>query len=172
MAETIVRRRRALLLLLPVSLAGLVILIVADSRSEWRTLGALLFLTGFIPGAWFVQYFAKPRIRIAPRPGFQPDAIFEGHIEADFTLAPGLTAGQAGGGAYQVIFIAAGEGFTTRFVVASEGEPRPGVACRIEAQFLRPEVALPRFTAGTQFSVLAGTRIIGAGRVAEVPQPG
>jgi hypothetical protein len=165
MVDTSIRRRRTVLLLLPVSVAGLLLLLLTDSRSGWHTLGALLFLTGFIPGAWFVQWFAKPRVRIAPRPAFQPGAPFERHIAADFTLAPDLIAGRAEDGEYQVIFLAAGEGFTTRFVVPAGAEPQPGVACLVEAQFLRPEVALPRFAAGTEFSVLEGSRIIGSGRV-------
>ena len=44
----------------------------------------------------------------------------------------------------------------------------PVVPLRVEAQFLRPEVALPYFAVGKAFSVIEGRNTVGTGKVVTV----
>ncbi len=63
------------------------------------------------------------------------------------------------------------EGFTARLAQPLAqwlAGPQPAV---LQVQLLRPALALPRLPAGAPFSVLAGTRAVGTGRVLEVRQP-
>ena len=70
-------------------------------------------------------------------------------------------------GEYRGVLGVEGGHFSVRFCVTSEQETAPGKSGKFGVQFLAPEVALPLFKVGVEFSVWEG-KTIGHGRVLEV----
>jgi hypothetical protein len=57
------------------------------------------------------------------------------------------------------------EAFTARLQVPPDAEPVPEVAQDLALELLRPELALPKLPAGTEFMLLSGRSLLGRGRV-------
>jgi hypothetical protein len=170
MAETRVRRKRTLLLGAPIFVTGLALVAFSEPRSNAQVLGAILLLATIVPAGMFLNWFAKPRTRYAAAPAFEADQPFVAHVAAELTLEPDI-AGAQPQGQYDVILAVGNQGFTTRFVVTGGGALRPGVAQRIDVQFLRPEAALRYFPPGGAFSVIERGRPVAKGRVLELLGP-
>ena len=99
---------------------------------------------GFAAHSPFVPHLVATLVPVAPRPeGTMPPAP----LERDCTLVLG------------------NEGFTARVASPLSQWLAAGGEQTIEFELLRPALALPRFAAGTAFALLAGTAVIGQGRV-------
>ena len=57
------------------------------------------------------------------------------------------------------------EAFTARLQVPPDAEPVPEVAQDLALELLRPEMALPKLPAGTEFMLLSGRSLLGRGRM-------
>ena len=169
MAETAIRRKRAFLFFLVIALAGGLLQIFGEPRSRASELGAILLLACFLPASFFVFYLAKKR-RLVPFPAqFGAGEPFVPHIEVDITLRDEQSATAARSKSERRgIFAVGQQGFTARFIVPPGLALGRGAPLRVEAQFLRPEVALPNFAVGSAFSLLQGSRIVGTGEVVRV----
>lgn len=85
----------------------------------------------------------------------------------DFTphVAVQLTPRRAAAmqGRCRAVFAHGPNGFTVRFDLPAPLEP--GVPQRVEAEFLKPDMALAHFSPGTVFSMLDGARLLADGEV-------
>ena len=163
------RRQIITVLLLVFALLGALVRWLAPDPSLARNLGTLLMvlwlpIVGNIIG-WLMQRAKAPQHQ---PPGFAPGAAFVRHLRIEFTLLPPDTPRQARPirAGYFVGALAVGaEAFSVRLAVPADGEPVPEQAGAFDAQFLRPELALPKFAPGTKFVLLAGRTALGSGRV-------
>jgi len=169
MAETSIRRKRAFLFFLAIALTGSVLQIFGEPRSGASELGAILLLACFVPASYFVVYFAKKRASLVPFPvQFDAGEPFVPHIVVDITLSDEQGAVAPSKKERRAIFAVGQQGFTARFIVPPGPAPGRGVRLRVEAQFLRPQAALPNFAVGSVFSLVQGPRIVGSGEVVTV----
>jgi hypothetical protein len=170
MAETAIRRRRAFLFFLAIAIASSLLMLFADPGSRARELGTILMLMWFVPATFFVFYFAKKR-RLVPMPlGFDAGEPFAPHVALKLTPAAewDIAKARAARSGHRAILVVGTQGFTARFALPAEAGLHAGVPLRVQAQFLRPEVALPHFQAGAAFTLLEGGRTVGTGTVVEV----
>ena len=105
--------------------------------------GAIVFLAG------------RTRRR---RAGADFPASFVPHVAVELTLRRHAAAIR---GRHRGVFAVGRNGFSVRFDAALQ----PGVPQRVEAQFLKPELALPHFVPGAAFSLVDGPRLIADGEV-------
>ena len=170
MVGTAVRRKRVFLFFLAVALAGGMLMIFGGKQSRASEFGAALLLGCFISASFFLLYFAKKRPRLVPLPlQFDADEPFVPHLVVDLTLSDERSDGaKESKSERRSIFVIGDQGFSARFIVPPEPVRGPGVPLRVEAQFIRPEVALPLFAAGSAFRVLQGRQIVGTGEVVSV----
>lgn len=111
--------------------------------------------------AGVVLFLLRRAWRRPPGPPFR--GPFTPHIAVQLTLRRGVTVMQ---GRQRGVFAAGRNGFTVRFDVP--GVLEPGAPQRVEAQFLKPEMALAHFSAGTVFSLLDAARVVADGEVIEI----
>lgn len=169
MKATSSRRQLIVAMLLALAIVGAGMRFWADDPSLARDIGTLLLVL-WLPAVGNIVAFAIRRWRAAhpQRLPFE-GATFQGHLLVELARAgPAASAGMDGG---LCTLVVGSEGFTARLAQPLAGwlaGPQPAV---LQVELLRPALALPRLPAGTVFSVLAGTRGVGTGRVLEVHQP-
>jgi hypothetical protein len=152
MAEATVRRKRTFYFFTLLGLAGSALLFFSGQPQ----LGLALLI-----GCWFFTWYAKrgtgaaAPLQFDPRQPFTPDAL----VELKLNDAPRQ-------GERRTVIAVGPQGFSARFIAPAAAQARAPL--RVEAQFLRPEVALRHLPAGTAFSVIDGQRIVGSGEVIEV----
>ncbi len=166
------RRRRLFLFFAALALAGTFIRWLAPAQSELSRFGAMLLILWIPVASHFIFYVLKRRSARAARiEELVADTGFQAEIVAEVTFAwPPRNDGRhpIPGREYPSIFAIGAEGFSARFVVPVGVPNAPEAAQRVEAEFLVPAVALPRFTVGTRFKVLEGRDYRGEGCVLEV----
>lgn len=170
MKATSHRRQLIVAVLLALALVGAGMRYWADDPSLARDIGTLLLVL-WLPAVGNIVGFAIGRWRAAhpPRSPFDGAAPFAGHLLVE--LARAGPAAAAGMDAALCTLVVGSEGFTARLAQPLAhwlAGPQPAV---LQVQLLRPALALARLPAGAVFSVLAGTRAVGTGRVLEVRQP-
>lgn len=153
------RTRQAALALGAVALIGVFLAQFAPPGPA-RDAGSLLVLFGIFPAVYFFgQAFTAFRGPKTPTHRFRPDSPFAPQLTIEVRQHDGTAVPD---GDYDVVFVlgelGAYEGFTARFRVAAGEASMP-------AEFLKPEVALPRFPAGTSFRILQGKVFVGEGMV-------
>lgn len=145
---------------------GAVLILVSERRSTLYTLGQLLVLMWLpVVSNLLWMYYAKSR---RPRPGTRPPlpafdetAPFVAHAELAFDqLIEGWP--ERSGGEHRCLLLLGTEGFTARFIAP---EHHTGGPLRVAVQFLSPDKALEKLTAGTAVRVAVGRQYVGAGRV-------
>lgn len=169
MKATSFRRQLIVAVLLALAIVGAGMRSWADNPSLARDVGTLLLVL-WLPAVGNVLAFAIRRWRAAhpQRPPFDPAAPFESHLLVELVLVGPAAAGIDAG---LCTLVVGSEGFTARMAAPLArwlAGPQPAV---LQVQLLRPALALPRLPAGAVFSVLAGTRALGTGRVLEVQPP-
>lgn len=170
MKATSQRRQIMVAVLLALAIVGAGLRWWADNPSLARDIGTLLLVL-WLPAVGNIVAFAIGRWRTAhpPRPPFDPLAPFQGHLLVE--LARVGPAAHSAVDAGLCTLVVGSEGFTARLpqpLAQWLDGPQPAV---LQVQLLRPALALPRLPAGAPFSVLAGARAVGTGRVLEVRQP-
>lgn len=163
------RRQIITVVLLVLALIGGLVRWLAPQPSVARDLGTLLMVLWLpIVGnviAWLIRRAKTPK---QVPPGFAAGAVFVPHARIELVLlktdVPRLSR-PIRAGYFDGALVVGSEGFTTRLLVPADGEPAPGVPCALEAQFLRPELALPKLAAGTRFTLLSGRTVLGTGHV-------
>ncbi len=163
------RRQIITVVLLVLALIGGLVRWLAPQPSVARDLGTLLMVLWLpIVGnviAWLIRRAKTPK---QVPPGFAAGAVFVPHARIELMLlktdVPRLSR-PIRAGYFDGALVVGSEGFTTRLLVPPDGEPAPGAPCALEAQFLRPELALPKLAAGTRFTLLSGRTVLGTGHV-------
>ena len=166
-----ISKRRQLFtgIMLALALLGGLVRWQAPQPSLARDLGTMLLVLWLpIVGnviAWLVQRARTPRqlpAGVAFSDTFQPDARIE------LTLLPADTPSQSRpirAGDFVGALAVGSEAFTTRLSVPPGGEPVPEQPILLDAQFLRPELALAQLRPSTRFVLLAGRTTLGTGYV-------
>lgn len=165
------RRRRLFLFFAALALAGTLIRWFAPAQSDLSRFGAMLLILWIPVASHFIFYVLKRRSAgTAGTAEPVADAGFQAEIVAEVSFKwPLRNDGRhpVPGREYPCIFAIGAEGYSARFVVPAGVPNAPEAPQRVEAEFLVPAVALPRFTAGTRFTVLEGREYRGEGRVLE-----
>ena len=163
------RRQLITVVMLVLALIGGLVRWLAPQPSVARDLGSVLMVLWLpIVGniiAWLIQRAKTPKH--LPQ-GFAAGTVFEPSARIELTLLAADTprlSRPIRAGYFDGALVVGSEGFTTRLLVPPDGEPAPGVPCALEAQFLRPELALPKLAAGTRFTLLSGRTVLGTGHV-------
>lgn len=171
MKATSHRRQLIVAVLLALALVGAGMRQWADNPSLARDIGTLLLVL-WLPAVGNIVAFAIGRWRAAhpQRPPFDPAAAFQGHLLVELARVGPAAAGAATDAGLCTLVVGS-QGFTARLAQPLAlwlAGPQPAV---LQVQLLRPTLALPRLPPGAPFSVLAGTRAVGTGRVLEVQRP-
>ena len=166
MKATSARRRIIVIVLLALALLGAAIRGLAPQPSVLRDIGTLL-LVMWVPviGNVVAHFLGKTRLG-QPRPVFAPAQPFTAHVRVALrpvAPAPGATAPSIDVAAPVCTLILANEGFTARLSPALAAALAAGHAGVGELEFLRPDVAVPRFTAGTAFHLLVDMQAVAQG---------
>jgi hypothetical protein len=168
------RRQVIVGVLFGLALVGGAIRYWAPNPSPARDLGNLLLVL-WVPAIGNVIAFVVGKLwRPAPAaaaPGFAPGQPFTPQLLVQLTpFAPQarLALSQLDPQQDQCTVVSGADGFTARLsqplaAWLSQREPQT-----VQLEFLRPALALPRFSAGTGFRLLAGTTVAGEGRVLQV----
>lgn len=172
MSTTISSRRQIItVFLLVLAVCGGLVRWLAPQPSLARDMGSLLLVLWLpIIGniiAWLVARAAKPKVA---QPGFAEDSVFVASARIQLTLmAAGVPSESRPirAGLFPCMVVLGTEAFSARLRVPGGQEPVPEVAQALEVQFLRPELALAKLPAGTDFMVLAGRTLLGTGRILE-----
>jgi len=155
------KRRRVFILIGVSVLSGL--LLIGLAPQTWKAVGYFLVFVWLIPGAFVLQYFAKPRQRIvAALPTFRSSEPLVPHAQVHISFErpqrPNATSMDAP--VLTCLFVAGTEGFSARIAFPDWTQSFEG-----SVQFLFPEKALTRLTDGAQFAVLVGNSTVGRGQV-------
>ena len=189
------RRKLIVIVLLFIAVGGALIRHFVPPPSTLRDIGTLMLLL-WIPviGNVVAWLFGKVRVArqaakaarstapVQPAPPAVPTAsgVFAADLIVEFTLRPAAIPAEdlpIAEGEHQCAFVVGNEGFSARWRVPEGKSFYRGTAQTLEAQFLSPTLALPKFKSGTGFRMLIGDAFIGDGRVREViarqamPQP-
>lgn len=166
MDKYMTRRRRALWIMLPCVVAGLLLYAVNEPRSPAADLGLFMVLM-WLPGlAWFTFFFARKRAPIRPLMAWV-DSTIQPEITVRITPLPqalNSVIRRSADCEYRGIFLLGTEGFSARFRVAAEGIDLTNGTV-VQAQFLAPGKALPKFVKGTAFRLLEGRTVVADGEV-------
>jgi hypothetical protein len=168
-------RRKLFFIMLALSLCGLALFFAAPRDSAWSLIGAVAVLLGLVP--------VMASLQLAHRyiPGKAPALLrrdFEsggGSIEPHLLIAVRLLSPEEGGklpalraGRHVFALTIGNEGYTARFEVPAEAAVVAGADLCVQAQFLRPELALQRFAPGAAFYLVTPQGAVGRGHVLEV----
>lgn len=160
-------QRKKLVVVILLLLAGIggVIRLTAPNPSSLRDIGSLLLVLWVPVIGNVVGYFFR-RIKLGRARGFD-SRPFSGELQVALTPLPDeATPAPAAHDALHA-FVVGTEGFSVRLSqpLAWPGEARETI---LDAQFLRPELALSSFSEDTAFRVLAGHQLVAQGRVVRV----
>ena len=180
------RRKLIVIVLLFIAVGGAVIRHFVPPPSTLRDIGTLMLLL-WIPVIGNVVGWLFGKVRVArqaakaarstepapPTPPVAPTATgtFAADLIVEFTLRPASIPAEdlpIAEGEHQCAFIVGNEGFSARWFVPEGKSFYRGTAQTLEAQFLSPTLALPKFEPGTAFRMLIGDAFIGDGQVKEV----
>ena len=140
----------------------------ADNPSLLRDIGTLMLVLWLPAVGNLVAFVIRRFPRRAPPPrAFAPQAPFTPHLRAALTpLAPWPAGAQPLPPLERHCTLLLGqEGFTARVAAPLSQWLAAGGEQTLELELLRPALALPRLAAGTPFALLAGSAVIGQGRV-------
>ena len=163
------RRQIITAVLLLLALGGGLVRWLAPQPSLARDIGSLL-LVSWLPIigniiAWLVGRARAPK---AAPPGFAPGSPFIPTARVTLTLLAADVPAQSRpirAGLFPCMVAVGHEAFTARLQVPPDAEPVPEVAQDLALELLRPELALPKLPAGTEFMLLSGRSLLGRGRV-------
>ena len=182
------RRKLIVIVLLFIAVGGAVIRQLVPPPSTLRDIGTLMLLL-WIPviGNVVAWFFGKVRVarqaakaaRATEPPPAAPVAptatgAFAADLIVEFTLRAAAVPAEdlpIAEGEHQCAFVVGNEGFSARWQVPDGKSFYRGTAQVLEAQFLSPTLALPKFEPGTAFRMLIGDAFIGDGQVREVLAP-
>ena len=163
------RRQIITAVLLLLALGGGLVRWLAPQPSLARDIGSLLLVLWLpIIGniiAWLVGRARAPK---AAPPGFAPGSPFLPTARVTLTLLAADVPAQSRpirAGLFPGMVAVGHEAFTARLQVPPDAEPVPEVAQDLALELLRPELALPKLLAGTEFMLLSGRSLLGRGRV-------
>ena len=163
------RRQIITAVLLLLALGGGLVRWLAPQPSLARDIGSLLLVLWLpIIGniiAWLVGRARAPK---AAPPGFAPGSPFLPTARVTLTLLAADVPAQSRpirAGLFPCMVAVGHEAFTARLQVPPDAEPVPEVAQDLALELLRPELALPKLLAGTEFMLLSGRSLLGRGRV-------
>lgn len=174
MKATSSRRRIIVAVLLVLALLGAAMRTWAVNPSLTRDVGTLLLVL-WLPVIGNIVAFViaqAHRIRAARRPiAFAAGAPFSAHLQVQLVPVPAGTGGDPllAAGERTCTLVIGHEGFTARMADPLATWLAAGAAQTIAVELLRPQAALPRLAAGTEFTVFAAGALIGTGRVLRVP---
>ncbi|ADU35722.1 hypothetical protein [Variovorax paradoxus] len=168
------RRRLIVVILLCVAVGGAVVRHYAERGTTTRDIATLLMVL-WVPIignviAWLIGKL--PRRAPPPEPvTFDALGAFTPHLRADVTLRPPalpihdvpLAAGE-----YRCALVIDNEGFSARWFVPQGELLERGKAHALDIEFLKPDLAKPRFVQGADFRVLVGDSFIADGRVLQL----
>ena len=169
MVVTSYRRQIMTATLLAFAAGGGIVRWLAPNPSLARDIGSLLLILWLpIIGNIIAFVVGKARNRGQVLAAFASDRPFTSQALLEITLRAADVPSAArplGAGLFQCSLVLGYEAFTVRLSVPAGAEPRPQQHCTLEAEFLRPDLALPRFPEGTTFILLSGRTALGEGRV-------
>ena len=160
---TSARRKLVVVILLVLALAGGAIRLLAPNPSTLRDMGSLMLVL-WVPVIGNVIAFLVHRIKLRRTPfdfPFAPDLLVEMS-----PLAPPPRLGQPL--ADSCALIVGTEGFTVRLSQPLAGWLKAGAPIQVQAQFLKPAMALALFPPDTPFRIVAQQQLVGQGRVLQV----
>ena len=183
------RRKLIVIVLLFIAVGGAAIRHFVPPPSTLRDIGTLMLLL-WIPVIGNVVGWLFGKVRVArqaakaarstepapPTPPVAPTATgtFAADLIVEFTLRPASIPAEdlpIAEGEHQCAFIVGNEGFSARWFVPEGKSFYRGTAQTLDAQFLSPTLALPKFEPGTAFRMLIGDAFIGDGQVRQVIRP-
>ena len=161
---TAARRKLIVALLLVLALLGAAIRLLAPVPSTLRDVGSLMLVL-WVPVIGNVIAFLVRQIQIRRSPFGRP---FAADLLVEITplapappLAPPLDGDRC-------TLVVGTEGFSVRLSQPLVGWLAAGQLIRVQAQFLKPQMALPLLPQDTPFRVVAQDRLVGQGRVLQV----
>jgi len=152
------RRIRVVAAFIALVVVGYLLFHLSPAESSLKGVG-VAFMIAWLPGvAWFTVWFARKRAPLvgAP-PGFARNAPLSVHGGGLVALTQSLTPTTSGGDSEVVhcLLLLGTEGFTARlWRPGSSHSWAAGHPDRVNVQFLRPELALPRFAANAVAQIL------------------
>ena len=158
------RRKLVVVILLLLALVGGAIRLWAPNPSTLRDLGSLMLVL-WVPVIGNVIAFFVRKIKLRRTPfdlPFVPDLLVE---LAPLAPPPLLAEPLAGDSCALVVGT---EGFTVRLSQPLAGWLKAGAPIQLQAQFLKPKMALALFPPDTSFRIVAQLQLVGQGRVLEV----
>ena len=163
-------------------MGGVALWYFSPRNSSLATAGLVLALICFVPVAYsFGPFLFLPQKR-GGLSGWQtplsPQAEFaQGIPVPELLVAMRLLEPARGGrglpmrsGRHTFALVLGTEGYTVRFDLPEGGVLDAEHEQLVAVQFLRPELALQHFVAGTQFRMLTSQGVIGEGKVIEILQ--
>ena len=160
---TYARRRLVVVILLVFALAGGAIRLWAPNPSTLRDMGSLLLVL-WVPVIGNVIAFLVHRIKLRRTPfddPFAPELLVE-----LIPLAPPPRLAQPL--ADSCALVVGTEGFTVRLSQPLAGWLKAGSPIQVQAQFLKPTMAIALFQPETPFRIVAQQQLVGDGRVLDV----
>ena len=160
---TYARRILVVVILLVFAMVGGAIRLWAPNPSTLRDLGSLLLVL-WVPVIGNVIAFLVHRIKLRRTPfddPFAPELLVEMRPLAP---PPGLAQPLADSCA----LVVGTEGFTVRLSTPLAGWLKAGSPIQVQAQFLKPAMAIALFQRETQFRIVAQQQLVGEGRVLEI----
>jgi hypothetical protein len=159
------RRKLVVIILLVLALAGGAIRLLAPNPSTLRDLGSLMLVL-WVPviGNVLAFFFRKIRFRRTPFDfPFAPDLLVEMiPLPAPPRLGLPLTRDSCA-------LVVGTEGFSVRLSPAPPADwLQQGAAIQVQAQFLKPAMALALFPPDTPFRIVAQQQLVGQGKVLQV----
>lgn len=161
---TAARRKLVVVVLLALALIGGAIRLWAPNPSTLRDFGSLMLVL-WVPVIGNVIAFLVRKIKLRRTPfdlPFAPELLVE---LVPLAPPPRLACPLDGDGCALVVGT---EGFTARLSQPLAGWLAHGAPIQVQAQFLKPKMALPHFTADTPFRIVAQQQLVGQGRVLQV----
>lgn len=169
---TSARRRIIVGVLFGLAIVGGVIRYFAPDPSLTRDMGNLLLVL-WVPAIGNVIAFVVNKLR-KPKPappGFAPGQPFAPQLVVElvpFSAQVRPALGRLDPREAQCTLVVGTEGFTARMAEPLAGWLVQSQPQTVELEMLRPALALPALSTGTAFRVLAGTSVVGSGRVLQV----
>jgi hypothetical protein len=156
-------RKLVVAILLVLAVVGGAIRYLAPNPSTLRDMGSLMLVL-WVPVIGNVIAFLVQRIKLRRTPfdsPFAPDLLLE---MSPLVPPPRLAHPIADACA----LVVGTEGFTVRLSQPLAGWLKAGTSVQVQAQFLKPGMAIAHFETQTPFRIVAQQQLVGQGRVLEV----